>query len=278
MSTHPTTLSAAEIAQFHDEGFVVVRGAFSPDDAAATRREWWAELAEVHGVREHDRATWRQPRADLKAAKFAPIGARLASPRVRGVIDDLVGAGAWPEPKHWGRVLTTFPETRGAWDVPTKLWHSDNPCAWHRTAMNGVMLFSFIGEVRPRSGGTLIIAGSPRLLQRLDRELTRGGRKDDAAGNRDAFYRSHPWLKALAGHAASPADRIAAFMDDGAEIEGVRLRVVELTGAPGDMVFCHPIIAHSAAPNHGEAPRFMRIAGVLARQALDYRSGRATPP
>ena len=42
-------------------------------------------------------------------------------------------------------------------------------------------------------------------------------------------------------------------------VEGVPLRVVELTGEPGDMVFCHPLIVHCAAPNRGARPRFMRI-------------------
>lgn len=48
-------------------------------------------------------------------------------------------------------------------------------------------------------------------------------------------------------------------MDVGAEIDGVAVRVVELTGAPGDMVFCHPTIVHAVAPNCGAQPRFMRI-------------------
>jgi hypothetical protein len=42
-------------------------------------------------------------------------------------------------------------------------------------------------------------------------------------------------------------------------VEGVPLRVVELTGGPGDMVFCHPVMVHCAAPNRGTRPRFMRI-------------------
>jgi len=42
-------------------------------------------------------------------------------------------------------------------------------------------------------------------------------------------------------------------------VDGVPLRVVELTGEPGDMVFCHPVMVHCAAPNRGTRPRFMRI-------------------
>jgi ectoine hydroxylase-related dioxygenase (phytanoyl-CoA dioxygenase family) len=64
---------------------------------------------------------------------------------------------------------------------------------------------------------------------------------------------------ALTGLAPSPADRIAAFMDRETIVEDVPLRVVELTGEPGDMVFCHPVMVHCAAPNRGARPRFMRI-------------------
>ena len=44
-----------------------------------------------------------------------------------------------------------------------------------------------------------------------------------------------------------------------ADIEGVAAKVVELTGEPGDMVFCHPTLVHCVSPNCGNEPRFMRI-------------------
>jgi hypothetical protein len=58
-------------------------------------------------------------------------------------------------------------------------------------------------------------------------------------------------------------------MDVETEIDGVPARVVELTGEPGDMVFCHPAIVHCVAPNRGAWPRFMRI-----KQALTTHVGR----
>ena len=48
-------------------------------------------------------------------------------------------------------------------------------------------------------------------------------------------------------------------MDTETIVEGVALRVVELSGEPGDMVFCHPAMVHCSAPNRGTRPRFMRI-------------------
>ena len=78
---------------------------------------------------------------------------------------------------------------------------------------------------------------------------------------------------ALTGHAPSPADRIAAFMDSETIVEGVPLRVAELTGEPGDMVFCHPVMVHCVAPNRGTRPRFMRIkTQVLTHEGHELRS------
>jgi hypothetical protein len=217
--------------------------------------EWWSELAEAHGVRRDDRATWRPILSDLRRAKHSPLQQTIETARVRGVIDDLLGRGTWRSPRDWGRALVTFPQP-GAWDVPTG-WHWDSPCAWHREVLSGLFVVSFIGSVAARSGGTLVLSGSHRLLMR--QEAASRGPTGDVATRRDRFHRSHPWLRALTGKAPSPANRTAAFMDAAAEIDGVPVRVAELTGEPGDMVFCHPSIVHCVAPNCGAQPRFMRI-------------------
>jgi hypothetical protein len=112
---------------------------------------------------------------------------------------------------------------------------------------------------RPRGGGTLILSGSPRLLASQERGIPADQRRGLDTRARERFYRLHPWLMALTGQAPSPADRISAFMDGETIVEGVPLRVVELTGQPGDMVFCHPAMVHCRAPNRGTHPRFMRI-------------------
>jgi hypothetical protein len=78
---------------------------------------------------------------------------------------------------------------------------------------------------------------------------------------------------ALTGQAPSPADRIAVFMDSETVVDGVPLRVVELTGEPGDMVFCNPVMVHCVAPNRGTRPRFMRIkTQVLTHEGRELRN------
>jgi hypothetical protein len=57
-------------------------------------------------------------------------------------------------------------------------------------------------------------------------------------------------------------------MDAIEDVEGIPLRVVELTGHPGDVVLIHPWTIHTVAPNVGPTPRFMR-APIFATKHLD---------
>jgi len=272
MGSQLTTLTASDIQRFKRDGYVVVRQAFSGADGLAMERQWWRELEDTHGIRPDDRSSWRQIAGDLKAAKRDPIQARILTGRVRGVFDDLLGAAAWSPPRDWGRPLVTFPEP-GAWEVPATYWHWDNPCDLHLDQLRGLFVVSFIGSVAPRSGGTVILSGSPRLLIQQEGRIPASQRRGSIAMLRERFRRSDPWLMALTGHAPSPADRIAAFMDAETIVEGIPLRVVELTGEPGDMVFCHPVMVHCVAPNRGSRPRFMRIkTQVLTREGRELSS------
>ncbi len=125
----------------------------------------------------------------------------------------------------------------------------------------------------------MILSGSPRLLIQRERRIPASQPGESGTRVWERLHRSHPWLMALTGHAPSPAGRIAAFMDTETTVEGVPLRVVELTGEPGDMVFCHPAMLHSVAPNRGTRLRFMRIkTPVIAdegRELLDRLYGTA---
>jgi hypothetical protein len=278
IGTEFTTLASSDIERFERDGYVVVRQAFSPADGRAMERRWWDELEDAHGIRPDDRSSWRPIVGDLKAAKRDPLQANILTGRVRGVLDDLLGEAAWPPPRDWGRPLVTFPGP-GAWDVPAGNWHWDNPCELHLDRPRALFIVSFIGSVAPRGGGTLVLSGSPRLLLQQERRLPESQRRDSIARLRERFHRSHPWLMALTGLAPSPADRIAAFMDTETIVEGVPLRVVELTGEPGDMVFCHPVMVHCVAPNRGTRPRFMRIkTQILTHEGRELRDGLYSPP
>src|SRR5262249_32984632 len=63
-----------------------------------------------------------------------------------------------------------------------------------------------------------------------------------------------PWFRALYREGG---DRIRRFMLDGDEVDGVRVRVVELNAEAGDVVAMLPWTLHSLAMNCGSGPRFM---------------------
>jgi hypothetical protein len=277
MGSQLATLTAADVQRFERDGYLVVQQAFPRADGLAMEQQWWRELEDTHGIRRGDRSSWRQIPGDLKAAKRDRLQAKILTGRVRGVLDDLLGKAAWPSPRDWGRPLVAFPEP-GAWPVPTRLWHWDNPCELHLDHPRALFVVSFIGPVAPTGGGTLILSGSPRLLIQQERRIPASQRRGSGTRIWERFHRSHPWLMALTGQAPSPADRTAAFMDTETIIDGVALRVIELTGQPGDMVFCHPVMVHCAAPNRGTRPRFMRIkTQILTHEGRELRSSLQRP-
>ncbi|WP_345151194.1 phytanoyl-CoA dioxygenase family protein [Nonomuraea rubra] len=49
----------------------------------------------------------------------------------------------------------------------------------------------------------------------------------------------------------------------GVVVSEVPVRVAELTGEPGDVVFLHPHLLHAPAANRSRAPRFMVTGGLF---------------
>lgn len=257
-SQETTALSAEQIAAFEDRGYVRLREAFSPAAALRMQERMWAELRKDFGIDRDDRSTWWQPPRSLRRAKWDPLQSAVATERLIGAIDGLLGAVPWNLPSNWGLVMVTFPELRGEWTLPTTGWHFDFDLHRNAASLGGLFVFTFFSAVEPRGGGTLIVEGSHRLLRRFHGELSPAERQDQHRKLRRRFLRYDSWLKALTSAGSGPEDRIDYFMRETREVLGVPVRVVELTGQPGDAIVCHPLMLHVAAPNCLETPRFMR--------------------
>ncbi|MFI6393292.1 hypothetical protein [Nonomuraea sp. NPDC050540] len=219
-------------------------------------RALWSELARKHGIFRERPGTWTiaEPRG-LGALRKAGAFDRLASPAVVAAIDALLGRADWPQPFSWGDPLVTFP-TPGVWDVPLGGWHIDFPA-------RGALLLKWLGylaPVEPAGGGTVVLAGSHRLVANF---LRRAGEAELGRSPtvRDAILNAHPWLDGI--RRPGPAtERVARFVERGARISGIPVRVVELTGEPGDVVFMHPHLLHAPSPNHAATPRLMVTGGL----------------
>jgi hypothetical protein len=252
-------LSAAQVAAFEERGHVRIREAFPREVALQLQQHMWAELREDFGIDREDRDTWYQPRRSLRRAKWDPLQRAIATDSLVGAIDALLGPVRWRLPTNWGVVLVTFPDrTRDEWIPPTSGWHYDFDLQDNTISPSGLFVFTFFSTVGSRGGGTLIVEGSHRLLRRFGESLSPDDRHSDHQTLRRRFLGHDPWLRALTGSGAAPTDRVGYFMREPQEIQGVPVRVAELTGEPGDAILCHPLMLHVSAPNRSDTPRFMR--------------------
>ena len=243
------------LSQFEATGVVRLPGAFSVEAAAAMRTAVWRYAERKIGLRGDDRSTWPDGFMPIswKGLKRNPVfDALVGNDAVTGVLDEIFGAGGWQPPKPGAQVLVSLPKP-GPWVLPDA-WHMD--CGFERATwpVFAVKLFAFFGEVGPHGGGTMLLPGSHRLVDRYRTTLpaTTGGGM--AAWHR--LLRQDPWLAELLRGERQP-DGGRSFVGQRHEVDGIPVEVVELTGEPGDVVVTHLHVYHSVSPNTGDQPRQM---------------------
>jgi hypothetical protein len=249
-----SALTADEIAQFRDRGYVHVRGAFASDAAAEMRDVVWSAL-ERDGIRRDQPATWVQEApSHLQHLKRAPAFAAVGTERTIAAIDDLLGAGRWRMPRDWGGFFLLFPTPR-PWNVPHKVWHLDHSYTGAADPPSGLKVHAMFGDVEPRAGGMTIVAGSHVVIERA---MATSPPPPGSPANRVRRHlmRTVPYLRALSTE-GPPEQRIARFADVEEEVLGHRLQVVELTAAAGDVILIHPMVLHTRPTNAGTSPRFL---------------------
>jgi Phytanoyl-CoA dioxygenase (PhyH) len=253
-------LTATQREEFETHGTLRLTGAFGVRVAQQMTTRIWEVLERSHGVRRDDARSWDipQPTGFQTLTRSGAFDA-IASAALCEDIDQLLDS--WERPKHWGAPLVTFPGAPATWDLPSTQWHLDFPARGSLQPLPGIRVLAFIDRVEPRSGGTLVLSGSHRLVESLmSAGLARSGHSSEV---REALAERHEWLSRL-WRTSAIEDRIARFMRDGAEIEGQPLRVVELTGGPGDVVLLHPRLFHAPSRNVGAKPRLM-LSQLLSR-------------
>jgi hypothetical protein len=241
-------LSPRQHEEFDRVGLLRLPGAVPASAAAAMRDRFWTFLSAEHGIEPDRVETWTTgPARRLQALRRSGAFAPMASEQVHRALDDLLGAGGWRPPKAWGLPLVTFPTTDpdATWSVPSSGWHVDSYGPEHE--LPGVTVFVFLLPVAAGGGGTAVLEGSHRLVNR--HIATTGSWRP--AQVRAALAAAYPWL--------GEVWRGRRRTGDEAVLDGVRTTVRELTGMPGDAVLMHPRTLHAAAPNTGRSPRMMLV-------------------
>jgi hypothetical protein len=230
----------------------------------------WRWLERKYGARREDPASWGAAAVHgLQGMKREAVFDAIGGATLSAALDALIGAGRWQQPRDWGQFLVNFP-SGGRWTVPSRVWHTDFDFRGPADPPRGALVFSFLSDVPAGAGGTLAVAGSPRLIARFVAERASAGREKMKV-TRTAFMASDPWLRELTSTEPA-ADRAERLMQPSL-VAGVPVRVVELTGDAGDVVIGHPWLLHAGAPNCGAAPRLMRVQRVrLAASAVSVAS------
>jgi hypothetical protein len=227
-------LSAAQIEQFIQDGFVRIDEAFPRHLADEARAIMWRDLP----CDPHDPASWTRPMVRLAGYGGGPFEKAANTAVLHAAFDQLVGCGRWQRRSGLGTFPVRFPHPDDPGDTG---WHVDVSFAgpggnsggnldfsdWRVNivsrgrALLMLFLFSDVGE---DDAPTRIKVGSHRDIARL---LEPAG----AAGL------SHGELGRL-GTALSRSQVLA-------------------TGPAGTIYLCHPFLVHAAQMHRGTVPRFM---------------------
>ena len=246
---------------FETDGIVRVPAVLGGDELRAMRDHVAAivaagalELVDLVGARRPGPGTEAILWDIGRAPAFAPLAPALAR-----AVDDVFGPGVWA-PIDGGLAAPNLPGHAAPWTVPHAAWHVDEPTVAGQVAGWALLGFVFLDTVEPGGGATVAIAGSHRRLAIVAAERAAAGAAtvlttDDAL----AELRREPWFAALLT-VGEPADRRRRFMAEPYVSAGIPLRVVELTGEPGDVVLMDPRCLHTISANASPRARLtMRI-------------------
>ena len=206
----------------------------------------WADGQWTVAKPEED-AAWVVPDGRQKKALSGVSSSRLfkelLTPDVLVIARQLVGGEeVIPTPPHMQFLFT--PPNAHQWRLPHSMWHIDFPRTGD-VGWAGLQMFTFLQRLEPGGGGSVVVAGSHRLLNDAGILPSKTFRRRLA---REEYFR------ALMDKNNSDRQR---FLKEVVYINDAPLKVVELTGEPGDVYFADLRLLHSIAPNTANLPRMM---------------------
>ena len=250
------TITPEQLDEFDRRGVLRIAGLFSADRVRRAREHVQRRLALLGLWKDgawcfDDTPRPQWPASALKTSKVIgnkhpDVEALLDEPALLSAVAALLDGHAFDRAVFKRpQLLFTLPNP-DTWTVPMD-WHADYP----RLASGkrpGVQLFVCLDAVAPRGGGTLVIAGSHRLLNEGRFIRTKEFRHLLC---REAFFHE------LYSEASFNVENRARLLSQTGVVGDVALEVVELIGAPGDAYFTDLRVLHAGAPNATDRPRIM---------------------
>lgn len=246
-------LGETQRSELATTGVVALPRVLSASEAGALEDRVWEHLVR-RGIVRDDPSTWPAGfQSKLQGLRQSGVFNTFGTPAVSALLDEVLGAGAFTETEAWGPALVTFP-TPAPWVLPHGGWHLDLPGAGNPAQPGALRLFGFVTDVAPGGGGTLVVEGSHHVVRRMLERRGPGAGPLKSGQISKRLKSEHEWFRDL----HRPHDgRGADVLWDGIEIDGVTVRVRELTGTAGDIVAMLPWTMHAIAPNASDRPRLM---------------------
>lgn len=217
-------LSAEQLDQFVEEGYTILRGAFSPATAAGIRALVWERV----GLSPEQPEGWTQPLVHLCETVGGPVVEQAFTPRLHDAFDQVMGVGRWHPVSALGWWPVSFPGFDAPpWQPPRTGWHVDGIQFHHRLTSpdQGLLPIFMLSDIDPGGGGTALSVGSHRVCARV--------------------------------LGAAEPDGLEVGTLSARVTEAPRDRVVEFTGTAGDVALIHPFVLHARSPNTGSRVRFI---------------------
>jgi len=247
---HTSILTSEQLEAFERRGILRLEGFYPDAVIGPVAGRLWEDLEQRFGMFRDRPQSWTVTHpAQFRTLTRSGAFNALATPETAELADALLGAGAWDPPMSWGP-LVTFPSP--AADPPRPPWHLDIGACGALSPLPVMRAFTFLEPVLPGGGGTLYVAGSHRFALEIDLAQERQTRR--SAQIRERLKHEHPWFARL--HSARGV-QLRALMNEEAEVGNHRVRLEEMTGAPGDLILMHPAMLHASAHNALIRPRMM---------------------
>jgi hypothetical protein len=236
------TLSASQIEQFVEQGFVRIDDAFPRGTADVAREILWRET----GCDRNDPSTWTRPVVRVGEVTDPVFAQAANTKRLHDAFDTLVGKGRWLPCQRMISFPVRFPHPDDPGDAG---WHvdasfppepySDDFSQWRVNARSRdrllLMLFLF-SDTGENDAPTRLRIGSHRDIARL---LLPYGEKGLG-------------IMPLAGKAVVTEDHSVALASGGA----------------GTVYLCHPFLVHAAQMHRGTTPKFMAQPGLIPKEQI----------
>ncbi|OBZ68694.1 hypothetical protein A0H81_11032 [Grifola frondosa] len=254
-------LTPEQVEFFMENGYIVVKQAFTKEKAAEFMQNMWVRL----GLDPNDKSTWDRERIHMPSHKREAVA--MFAPKAWEIMKELLGgeeridepSGAWND-SFIVNLGTPALERVGSDIAPADLdnWHVDGDFFVHflDSPEQALLVIPLFSDIAPRGGATFI---SPDGLDMIANYL---------AAHPEGVIAENRTLRPSTCTAMDPRDD-PGFWSHLAEVKKCK-RFVELTGETGDVVLMHPFMLHSASKNHLRIPRVITNPPVSLKEPFNY--------